>query len=178
MSNTASVKPRVAKGRRYIGSEIVFNVILTIFVLLCILPVIHVIAKSISGRAPVVAGKVYLLPKEIDFNAYASVFNDPTMIRSMWFSIEWTVIYTALAMVSTILLAYPLSRHYLPGRRFLMIVVLIPMYFVGQADGPDRQSLVPCASDPDEYLQYDHSAELLRIGARVPGGKREAGRLQ
>ena len=73
MSNVASAKPRVAKGRRYLGSEIVFNVILTIFVLLCILPVIHVIAKSISGRAPVVAGKVYLLPKDIDFSAYASI---------------------------------------------------------------------------------------------------------
>ena len=121
----------MAKGRRYLGSEIVFNVILTIFVLLCVLPVIHVIAKSISGRAPVVAGKVYLLPKEIDFSAYASVFNDPTMIQALWYSILWTVVYTALAMVSTILLAYPLSRHYLPGRKTLMVLVLIPMYFTG-----------------------------------------------
>lgn len=132
MSNPAvPKKPGTAKGRRYLGSEIVFNVILTLFVLLCILPVIHVIAKSISGRAPVVAGKVYLLPKDIDFSAYASVFNDPTMIQSMWFSVLWTLVYTALAMVSTILLAYPLSRHYLPGRKVLMVVVLIPMYFTG-----------------------------------------------
>ena len=131
MSNTAAAKPRTAKGRRYIGSEIVFNVVLTIFVLLCVLPVIHVIAKSISGRAPVVAGKVYLLPKDVDFSAYASVFNDPTMIQAMWFSVLWTVIYTALSMISTILLAYPLSRLYLPGRKVLMIIVLIPMYFTG-----------------------------------------------
>ena len=60
----------MAKGRRYLGSEIVFNVILTLFVLLCVLPVIHVIAKSISGRAPVLAGKVFFLPKELDFNAF------------------------------------------------------------------------------------------------------------
>ena len=53
------------------------------------------------------------------------------MIRSMWFSIQWTLIYTGLAMVSTILLAYPLSRHYLPGRKVLMVLVLIPMYFTG-----------------------------------------------
>ena len=125
------MKPGKAKGRRYLGSEIVFNVILTIFVLLCVLPVIHVIAKSMSGRAPVLAGKVYLIPKELDFNAYVSVFNDPTMQTSMFFSIKWTLIYTALAMVSTILLAYPLSRHYLPGRKVLMIIVLIPMYFTG-----------------------------------------------
>ena len=131
MSNVANAKPRTAKGRRYLGSEIVFNVILTVFVLLCVLPMIHVISKSFSGRNPVLAGRIFLLPKEIDFSAYASVFGNSSMIYSMWFSVKWTVIYTVLAMISTILLAYPLSRRYLPGRKFLMIVVLIPMYFTG-----------------------------------------------
>ena len=64
MSNVANAKPRTAKGRRYLGSEIVFNVILTIFVLLCVLPLIHVISKSFSGRNPVLAGKIFLLPKD------------------------------------------------------------------------------------------------------------------
>ena len=131
MSQHSSAKSRVAKGRRYLGSEIVFNVILTLFVLLCVLPVIHVIAKSISGRAPVLAGKVFFLPKELDFNAYASVFNDPTMIRSMWFSIQWTLIYTGLAMVSTILLAYPLTKKRLRGRKAFNLLALFTMYFSG-----------------------------------------------
>lgn len=131
VNQPAMKKPGAAKGRRYIGSEIIFNVILTVFVILCVVPVIHVIAQSMSGRTAVLAGKVYLWPVDLDFSAYTSVLNDPTMIRSMWFSIALTLGYTALAMVATILLAYPLSRKYIPGRKWLMLVILIPMYFSG-----------------------------------------------
>lgn len=124
-------KPGSAKGRRYLGSEIVFNVVLTIFVILCVVPMIHVVAQSMSGRNAVLSGSVYLLPKELDFSAYVSVLSDSSMIRSMWFSILLTVGYTALSMVATVLLAYPLSRKYIPGRKWLMIVILISMYFTG-----------------------------------------------
>lgn len=131
VTQPAVKKPGIAKGRRYLGSEIVFNVILTIFVLMCIIPMIHVIAQSMSGRNAVLAGKVTLWPIDLDFSAYQSVLRDQSMIRSMWFSIVLTLGYTALAMVATILLAYPLSRKYIPGRSWLMIVILIPMYFTG-----------------------------------------------
>ena len=124
-------KPGKARGRRYIGSEIVFNVILTIFVILCVVPMIHVIAQSMSGRNAVLTGSVYLWPKDLDFSAYTNVLNDPTMIRALWFSVVLTLGYTALSMVATILLAYPLSRKYVPGRKWLMVLILIPMYFTG-----------------------------------------------
>ena len=124
-------KPGKARGRRYLGSEIVFNVILTIFVILCVVPMIHVVAQSMSGRNAVLTGSVYLWPKDLDFSAYTNVLNDPTMIRALWFSVLLTVGYTALSMVATILLAYPLSRKYIPGRKWLMVLILIPMYFTG-----------------------------------------------
>ncbi|MBQ6506545.1 MAG: carbohydrate ABC transporter permease [Clostridia bacterium] len=120
-----------AKGRRYLGSEIVFNVILTVFVILCVVPVIHVVALSMSERNAVLAGQVTLWPKGWDFNAYRSVFFDASMQRSMIFSIILTVVYTVMAMVCSILVAYPLSRSYLPGKKFLMVLILIPMYFTG-----------------------------------------------
>ena len=120
-----------AKGRRYLGSEIVFNVILTVFVILCVVPVIHVVALSMSERNAVLAGQVTLWPKGWDFNAYRSVFFDASMQRSMIFSIILTVVYTVMAMVCSIRVAYPLSRSYLPGKKFLMVLILIPMYFTG-----------------------------------------------
>ncbi len=63
------------KGRRYIGSEILFIAILTVFVLMCIIPVIHVIALSLSDRTSVLSGQVTLWPRGWDVNAYRSVFN-------------------------------------------------------------------------------------------------------
>jgi putative aldouronate transport system permease protein len=132
VSNVKAAKPsKGVKGRRYLGSEIVFNTILTIFVILCVVPVIHVVALSMSDRTSVLAGQVTLWPKGWDFNAYRSVFNDATMQRSMIFSIILTAVYTVMAMICSILIAYPLSRSYLPGKRFLMVLILIPMYFTG-----------------------------------------------
>lgn len=132
VSNAKAAKPsKGVKGRRYVGSEIVFNTILTIFVILCVVPVIHVVALSMSERNAVLAGQVTLWPKGWDFNAYRSVFYDASMQRSMIFSIILTVVYTVMAMICSILLAYPLSRSYLPGKKFLMVLILIPMYFTG-----------------------------------------------
>lgn len=125
------LKAGSAKGRRYLGSEIVFVIILTIFVALCVIPVVHVIALSMSDRNAVLSGAVSLWPKGWDFNAYLSVFNDVTMQRAMVFSIILTVVYTVLAMVCSILMAYPISRSYLPGKKILMVLILIPMYFTG-----------------------------------------------
>ncbi|MBQ9197540.1 MAG: carbohydrate ABC transporter permease [Clostridia bacterium] len=122
---------RGVKGRRYLGSEILFITILTVFVLLCVIPVIHVIALSLSDRQSVLSGQVTLWPKGWDVNAYRSVFYDASMQRSMIFSIILTIVYTLLAMVCSILIAYPLSRSYLPGKKFLMVLILIPMYFTG-----------------------------------------------
>ena len=133
VSNAKAVKPAAkgVKGRRYLGSEIAFNAILTVFVVLCVVPVIHVVALSMSSRNAVLAGQVTLWPIGWDFNAYKSVFYDASMQRSMIFSIILTAVYTAMAMVCSILLAYPLSRSYLPGKKFLMVLILIPMYFTG-----------------------------------------------
>ncbi len=132
VSSAKAAKPvKGVKGRRYMGSEIVFNTILTIFVILCVVPVIHVVALSMSDRQSVLSGQVTLWPKGWDFNAYRSVFYDASMQRSMIFSIILTVVYTLMAMICSILLAYPLSRSYLPGKKFLMVLILIPMYFTG-----------------------------------------------
>ena len=63
--------------------------------------------------------------------AYQSVFLDASMIRSLGFSIALTVGYTAFAMFCSILLAYPLSKPDLPGQKWMMVFILIPMYFSG-----------------------------------------------
>lgn len=105
--------------------------ILTIVVLICIVPLLHIVALSLSGRAAVLARKVTIWPVDLDFNAYKSVFMDTSMQQALIFSVILTVVYTALAMVCSILLAYPLSKKQLPGQKGFMLYILIPMYFAG-----------------------------------------------
>lgn len=131
MVNKTTKNNSHARGRRYPGSELLFNVIILLCVTLCVLPIIHVVALSLSGRNAVLSRSVYLWPKDVDLNAYKSVFFDEGMQRSLIFSVVLTLGYTALAMLSSVLLAYPLSKKHLPGQKWLMIFILIPMYFTG-----------------------------------------------
>lgn len=119
------------RGRRYGGSAAVIYGVVLLSVVICIVPIIHLVALSMSGREAVLAHKVSFWPVDLDFNAYASVFMDQSMQTSLVFSVLLTAGYTVFAMVGSILLAYPLSKSQLPGQKWLMVFILIPMYFSG-----------------------------------------------
>jgi len=106
-------------------------VVLAICVLLCLAPFIHILAISLSSNRAVTSGEVSLLPVEFDLQAYRSVFSDMTMIRSLGFTVLLTVLSTALCMLMTVAAAYPLTKKALKGRRFVMVVILITMFFSG-----------------------------------------------
>ncbi len=124
-------RPGIAKGRQYMGSAIFIYAVVIFCVLVCIIPLIHMVALSMSGREAVLANKVSLWPVSLDFSAYISVFMDQGMQTSLVFSVLLTAAYTVFAMFGTILLAYPLSKTQLPGRKWLMAYILVPMYFSG-----------------------------------------------
>ncbi len=131
VSAQVSKKPGGSGGRRYTGSAIFIYAVVLLSVIICIVPLIHLVALSMSGREAVLAHKVFLWPVDLDFNAYISVFMDTGMQTALVFSVLLTVTYTVFAMAGSILLAYPLSKTQLPGRKGLMLFILIPMYFSG-----------------------------------------------
>ena len=106
-------------------------IILTITTLLCLAPFVHLIAISLSSAGPITSGKVSLIPVDFTMEAYAKVFSDASMIRSMFFTIGLTLLFTLMCMLMTIILGYPLSRKKLKGRKTMMLVVVITMFFSG-----------------------------------------------
>jgi len=115
------------------GGDIFVDVLIYLFIgvlaCICIIPFIHVLAVSISGDAQVYANNVWLIPKEVNFNAYGKVLGDASMMRSLWYTVLITVLFTALGMFLTICAAYALSRERLKGRKVLNIIFIITMYF-------------------------------------------------
>jgi len=99
--------------------------------LLCVLPFVHVLAKSLSSDAKVTSQLVYLIPKDFNLKAYRSVIGDPSMILSLWQTVKVTVIFTALGMFLTICAAYPLTRKRLKGRNIISVLFIITLYFSG-----------------------------------------------
>ncbi|MGG4144329.1 carbohydrate ABC transporter permease [Paenibacillus algorifonticola] len=115
--------------------ERVFYVInyllLALLGLTCLLPFIHIVAVSLSERGAVESGHVFLWPVGFQFTAYSFFFEGTPALRALKNSAIITIGGVLLSMSATILAAYPLSRPYLVGRRFMLLAMVFTMLFSG-----------------------------------------------
>ncbi|MGM1048242.1 carbohydrate ABC transporter membrane protein 2, CUT1 family (TC 3.A.1.1.-) [Paenibacillus uliginis N3/975] len=90
---------------------LVFNFIFLTFIsLLCLMPIVHILAISFSSGAAASAGKVLLWPVDFTTAAYDNVFGKPEYLRAFWVSTQRVVLGTTVSMLLTIVTAYPLSK--------------------------------------------------------------------
>lgn len=110
-----------------------FQLFLNIFfigiVLVTMIPLLNVLSVSLSSKSAIATGQVGIFPIGFNLDAYAKVFSNSSFMRSFFYSIVLTIGHTLLAMFLTILAAYPLSKRDLPGRAFLMGLIVVTMYF-------------------------------------------------
>ncbi len=131
MTTIQSKMQLAEKKKKVTMPQIILIAVIMIFVLICVLPVINLACVSLSSKSAILRGDVAFFPVEPTPNAYVAIVRDASMIRSLFYTIELTLIYTALAMVLTILLAYPMTKKRLRGRGFLSMFVIFTMYFNG-----------------------------------------------
>lgn len=110
-------------------SDFVMMAVIVILCATCVLPFIHVAAKSISGNTAVMSKAVYFWPKDITLDAFKRVFGDESMTYSMLFSVVITLIFTILGMLVCTCAAYPLSKKRLKGKQLFTFLLMVPMYF-------------------------------------------------
>ena len=103
--------------------------ICVIIALVCLLPMINLLARSLSGTDYLIKHQVYLLPKGLNFDAYATVLKDPKYIKAFVWTVFLTVVCTFLSLTMTTLCAYPLIFPALKGRKAINIFITITMFF-------------------------------------------------
>lgn len=113
-----------------ISSVLIYTFLLLIS-LTCLLPFVHVLAKSVSEEAFVVSNQVILLPKGFNLEAYKKVLADASILRSLYVTVVITIAFTVIGMIITLCAAYPLSRRNLKGRSVITVFFMITMYFSG-----------------------------------------------
>lgn len=111
--------------------QLVFCLIVGLAALSCVLPFIHILSKSISEEAYVIANKVILFPKGFSLEAYKKIFADQSILRSMFVTIVVTASFTMIGMFLTTCAAYALSRKELKGRKVMVFMIMMTMYFAG-----------------------------------------------
>lgn len=105
--------------------------LLAILSLLCMAPLLNIIAMSLSSSTAIETGKVFLWPVGINFDSYVVLIQGTRIMQSLLNSVYLTVVGVLLCMVFTIGTAYPLSKGYFIGRRFFSLVFVFSMLFSG-----------------------------------------------
>ena len=120
----------MVKSKNDIAYELLVLFIITLVGLVCVVPVLFVISYSLTPMEEMLRnGGFVLIPKKITFSAYAFMIKNPTLISALKVSAIITVFGTIANLVVTMMLAYPLSRDYLPGRGIFIKLIVFTMIF-------------------------------------------------
>ena len=87
------------------------NIFLISVAVLCVLPLIHVLALSLSDNTAAAAGVVKLLPVGFTWKSYEYVVGRSAFWVSMWVSVKRILVGGALNLILTVTVAYPLSKE-------------------------------------------------------------------
>lgn len=124
-----------AKRIRLSVSDKAFNtlmyVLMTFILIVCAYPLYFVVIASFSDPAQVNVGNVVLLPRDIMFDGYSSIFSN----SKIWIAYKNTIVYTVTGTILNVYLtlsaAFPLSRRELMGRKLIMRLLTFTMFFSG-----------------------------------------------
>lgn len=111
--------------------NILFHLIAVIMILMVIYPLWFVIIASFSNPADVASGKVWIWPKVIDVRGYQKLFEQSQIWKSYLNTIIYTLVGTFVALIVNISAGYAMSRKDLPGRKWINLFYVIPMFVNG-----------------------------------------------
>jgi len=100
-----------------------------ILIFVCLVPMLNVLARSLSSTEYLIRNEVLLWPKGFNFNAYKTVLGRPAYVHSLWYTALLTVGCTLLSLFMTVICAYPLTYDQLKGGKFINGFILFTMYF-------------------------------------------------
>lgn len=116
MAKIKNIKIKESMGDRILNLFIGF--VLVLVTLIVGYPLLYVVSCSFSSSSALEVGSVILWPVDFTLRAYEFVLAYKQVWVGFRNSIMYVVLDVAWSMSTTILMAYPLSRAYLQGRKF------------------------------------------------------------
>ena len=123
------LKDGMIKSRKTQIGDLLIALFCLILMLLCLIPMVHVLACSLSSADALVRNDVFLWPKGWNVEAYQTVLTTEKYVRSLWWTALLTVGCTLLSLFLTVCAAYPLTYSNLKGGKFINFIILFTMYF-------------------------------------------------
>lgn len=136
---------------------IIFNYsFLAISFVVTLYPLLYVLSASFSDPNAVASGKMILWPIEPSLDGYEFVFKYKEIWLGYANTIFYTVVGTILNLLVTLPCAYALSRQDLGGRKVIMTLFIITMYFSG--------GMIPSYLNMNSFGLVNNRASLLFVG--------------
>lgn len=112
----------------------VFNYAFCIMIaLLCLLPVVHILALSFSGKDAIYAGRVNFLPVDFTTTSYQYVMRNVQFFDSYRLTFVRVILGWAISLALTVTAAYPMAQRKkdFPLRPFFVAYYMGAMVFSG-----------------------------------------------
>ncbi|MDR0248651.1 MAG: carbohydrate ABC transporter permease [Oscillospiraceae bacterium] len=110
-------------------TDLIIAFICLLVALICVLPMVNIAARSLSGGEFLMRKEVFLVPKGTNVIAYQTILRDSAFTRSLWWTALITVLGVLLSLVMTTMTAFPLIYDKLKGRGFFNTFIIFTMYF-------------------------------------------------
>jgi putative aldouronate transport system permease protein len=117
------------KSRTTKAGDIVIILLCLVIISACLLPMLNILAQSLSSPLAIVNRQVFFWPVDANLDSYRYVFRDPSFSRSLVWTGILTAICTLVSLGITILCAYPLTYNGLKGRNLINTLIIFTMYF-------------------------------------------------
>lgn len=142
---------KLTRGERLFG--VIIAVILGIFAFVMLVPLLKVVSTSLSSPTAVDAGRVYLWPVDFTLASWSKIVERAALWRSFGLTVAVTTLGTALCLLITALMAYPMSKKEFRPARILAIMVIVTMIF--------RYPIIPYFLTVKEIGLYDNFWVLI-----------------
>lgn len=106
-----------------------FIIICIVVSLICVVPMLNLLARSLSSTDALIKHEVYLWPKGFNLQAYTAVLSDMKYVRAFFWTVFLTAVCTVVSLTMTTLCAYPLIFENLKGRSVINVFITITMFF-------------------------------------------------
>lgn len=108
------------------------HLFLTIIAVLAIFPIALMVMASFTDESMIFQNGYNLFPEQFSLDAYKYVFSNFIQIgRAYGVTLFVTVCGTVANVLITAMMAYALSRQFLPGRRILNLLLILTLLFNG-----------------------------------------------
>lgn len=105
---------------------------MVLLVVVTIYPFWNILVSSVSNSAAISSkGAMLIWPQGFNLNSYILVFKNPMILTGYRNTIFIVVVGTSINLLLTMFGAYALSRKWLMGKKYMMLMLTITMFFGG-----------------------------------------------